>query len=430
MDPAKKRTVFSFVSLAVIIILLIVVREAGYRHAEKREKEADVTVTPTAAPTPTKPAFRPTSTPTPTPEPTATPTPTPSPTPTPTPTPTPVPVPTVPAEVLETAQKYLDKMSVDEKIYQLFFITPEQLTGVRPVVNAYDKTKTAFAKRPVGGLIYSQQNINDKNQFTKLLSNSARYAKYGTFFAVNDEVGSLTTAVGTHRIDTNAALGKTGDASNAGRAAQALAAELKKLGLNMNLVPVANVSSESSGLGNSSFGSDPEAVAAMVSAYVKGSMSSGMPGVLSHFPVPVAGASELSKQQLLKSDLAGFRAGIQAGASVVIVGYADMTALSGSKLPACMCPEVLTLLRKDLGFNGIIMTSPLDNAYITERYKPADAALNAFTAGADILYRPADLDAAFKAIKKAVSDGTVTEERLNESVLRILCVKAQFGIVK
>ena len=120
-----------------------------------------------------------------------------------------------------------------------------------------------------------------------------------------------------------------------------------------------------------------------------------MPGVLSHFPVPVADTSDLTKAQLLENDLAGFRAGIQAGASVVIVGYADMIALSDSKLPACMCPEVLALLRKDLGFNGIIMTSALDNGVVTSRFKPGEAALNAFTAGADMLYRPSDLDAAF-----------------------------------
>ena len=107
-----------------------------------------------------------------------------------------------------------------------------------------------------------------------------------------------------------------------------------------------------------------------------------------------------------------------------------MTALSDSKLPACMCPETIALLRKDLGFNGIIMTAALDNNAVTDRYKPAEAALNAFIAGADMLYRPADLDAAFKAIKNAVKDGTITENRLNESVLRILAVKAQFGIIK
>lgn len=424
-----KRKVICFVSLAAIIILLLIVREAGYRHAEDRERTT-VTEAPTEAPTPTKPAFRPTSTPVATPTPTEAPTPTSTPVPTATPTPTPLPVPTVDPEVLETAQKYLAKMSTDDKIYQLFFVTPEQLTGVRPVVNAYDKTKQAFAKKPVGGLIYSQQNINDKSQFTKLLSNSTRYAKYGTFFAVNDEVGSLTAAVGTHRIDKPSEIGKTGDAANAGRAAQSLASELKKLGLNMNMVPVANISSESSGLGTSSYGSDPELVASMVSAYVKGCMTAGMPGVLSHYPVPVSGTSALTKDQLLKTELAGFRAGITAGASVVVVGYADMTALSDKGLPACMCPEVLTVLRKDLGFNGIILTSALDNTAVTSRFKPGDAALNAILAGADMLYRPSDLDAAVKALKAALSSGTLTEDRLNESVLRILCVKAQFGIIK
>lgn len=454
---SKTRTVIAVTSLIGIIVLLAFVSKFN------KGKPADIPVTPTqsatATPVPNTPTAVPTEavdntpsvtptlapdvtptvapteapTNTPTPEPTPTEVPTPEATPTPTmaPTPTAGLTPTVNPEYAQAAQAILAGMTTDEKIYQLFLVTPEQLTGVSPVTNAYDRSKNAIQSKPVGGLIYSSKNVKDRTQLSNLLTNSQKYSKFGLFLAINDATGSVTAPAGTKKISSLSDIGATNDTGKAQSAAEALGKDLRSFGFNLNLAPVADIASEASNLGSTSFGSDRNVVPAMVEAYVKGSLNVGMPCVLSHFPVPTSGQSSKSLASLQTCELTSFLTGIDAGASIVMVGYADMTAISDKGLPACLNPDIVNgLLRSDLEFSGVVMTDALDNGVITGKYKNGQAAVLALQAGADLLYRPENLDAAVNAIKAALKDGTLTEERLNESVLRILAMKVQFGIAK
>lgn len=421
----KKQQIISIVSLVVIIALLVITRIYGGGRTSGNSvpgSEPGTTLAPTDAPTPvpTQP-----STPTPSPVPTDTPTPTLSPTPTATPTPTMPPVPTIAPEFTDAAKAVLETMTTDEKIYQLFLVTPEQLTGVWPVVNAYDKTKNAIRQKPVAGIIYASQNIENQSQVMRLLSNSQSYSKFGLFLTIHDETGSLTSLAGTTRVSRPYEIGGTGDTDKAFETAVSLGNDLRKLGFNLNLSPTADIT-----VNGTSFGSDTALVAGMVEAYVKGGLSVGMPSVLCHFPLPVADRNERTLEDLREAEFKTFTAGIVAGASFVMVGYTDMAALSETGHPACLNPDIIGILRKELGFNGIVMTEALDAKAITAQYNAGEAAVMAIQAGADILYRPADLVAAVNAIRDALNDGTISEDRLNESVLRILSVKAQFGILK
>lgn len=421
----NKQKIISIVSFVVIIALLAVTRICGGGRSNGNSvpgSEPGTTVAPTDAPTPvpTTPA-----TPTPSPVPTDTPTPTLSPTPTATPTPTMPPVPTIAQEYTDAAKAVLETMTTDEKIYQLFLVTPEQLTGVWPVTNAYDKTKNAIRQKPVAGIVYASQNIVDQGQVMRLLSNSQGYSKFGMFLTIHDETGSLTSLAGTRRVRKPYEIGSTGDTNKAFETAVSLGTDLLKLGFNLNLSPTADIT-----VNGTSFGSDAELVAGMVEAYVKGGLSVGMPSVLCHFPLPVADRNERTLEELREAEFKTFTAGLVAGASFVMVGYTDMAALSETGHPACLNPDVIGVLRKELGFNGIVMTEALDAKAITAQYNAGEAAVMAIQAGADIIYRPADLIAAANAIRDALNDGTLSEERLNESVLRILSVKAQFGILK
>lgn len=452
---SKMRTRIAVTSMLGIIILLIFVK----KYSKKAPADIVVTPTPTATVTPLPntptatptqspdvtpdatpvptdaPSIAPTATPVPTPEltpePTPEPTPTAVPTPTDAPTPTAGPTPTVNPEYAQKAQAILAGMTVDEKIYQLFMVTPEQLIGVSPVTNAYDRSKKAIQSKPVGGLVYASKNIKDRTQLNNLLVNSQKYSKFGLFLAINDATGSVTAPAGTKKIGTLSDIGATADTEKAKSAAEALGKDLLALGFNLNLAPVADIASDASNLGSSSFGSDRNLVPEMVKAYVTGSVNAGMPCALSHFPVPVLGQSSKTRTNLQTCELTSFLTGIEAGASIVIVGYADMTAISDKGLPACLNPDIVNgLLRSDLEFGGVVMTEALDNEAITGHYKNGTAAVMALQAGADLLYRPDNLDASFKAIKAALNDGSLTEERLNESVLRILAMKVQYHIVK
>lgn len=425
MDSTK-RNIISVASLIAIIVLLIVVKSIG---GNRRPAEPSEPVTPTELLQATKvPTKKPTPKPTEAPKVTDAPevTEAPTPTPTATPVPTQLPLPTAAPEYVAAAQKRLDTMSVDEKLYQLFVVTPEQLIGVSPVMNALDRTRRSIQDRPVGGLIFSAQNIANQDQLKKLLAGCQNYSKRGLFLVISDETGSVTSGIGTHKIDTLATIGASGDVKKAETAALALGRDLKSLGFSMNLAPVSDIQPQ----GSSTFGTDAKTTASFVASYVKGCDAAGMPAVLSHFPVP-ASKSEKKLSELKEAELLTFLAGMQAGAPVVMVGYADMTGLSASGLPACLCPEVIDgLLRKELGYQRVVMTDALNKPSITDHYNAGDAAVLAFKAGADLLYRPADLDAAFKALQAAIKNGTITEARLNESVLRILTLKAQYGMIK
>lgn len=426
----SKRNIIGIVSLAVIIILLAIMRKVSMRADDVTTPDSPaVTGAPaTLAPTQTASVTTPTAAPTPTstPMPTAAPTPTATPEPTATPVPTSVPTPSVNPEYLAKAQSVLDTMTTDEKLYQLFLVTPEQLTGANPVKNAGDTTKKAIKNKPIGGILYSKKNMLDTNQVKKLLGNSAGYSKFGLFLAIEDADGSVTNKVGTHTVSGFAKLAATGEPSNAEAAAVSLGKDLKKLGFNMNLAPVANV-----GESGNTFGSDPETVSKMVEAYVKGSLSAGMPGVLMYFPVAGTDACDKTAAKLQTCEYQSFLAGINAGASAVMVGYADMNAISDSGLPACLCSDVITgMLRGELEFGGVVITSPLNQKIITDTYKNGTASVLAFQAGADLLNCPQNLDEAVDALRKALQSGEITEEQLNEHVLRILVMKAQFGIVK
>lgn len=437
----EKQKIISIVSLVVIIALLVVTRIVGGNRSSETapdvteaptEVAKNTTKAPTKAPTkvPTetaKPTEAPTNTPVPTKAPTEAPTPSADPTPTPTPSPSPVPTaapaPTLSPEHIATARAVMEKMTVEEKIYQLFLVTPEQLTGIKPVTGANDRVKEAIRNKPVGGLIFAAQNVNNKDQLTALLSGSAEASKYGLFLTVQDETGALTAPAGTAKIAKASELG--GDASKAAAAAASLGKDLRALGFNLNLAPVSDLSKD-----GASFGTDAKIVSDMVAAYVKAGASAGLPGVLLHFPIHSTEKSTRSLKDLQAAEFTVFQSGINSGASIVMVGYAEMRGLSDRKAPASLNPDVIGILRKELGFSGIVMTEAMDAKTITGHYDSDKVAVMAIQAGADIIYRPADLNNAYKGISNAVKNGTISEDRLNESVLRILAVKAQYGILK
>ena len=114
----------------------------------------------------------------------------------------------------------------------------------------------------------------------------------------------------------------------------------------------------------------------------------------------------------------------------VMVSHLSVPAVTGDETPADLSEKIISeLLRNKLGFENVIITDAQNMASITDHYTPAEAAVGALKAGADMILMPADLKAAHDGVAAAVKDGTLTEARLNESVLRILTVKAEYGII-
>lgn len=340
-------------------------------------------------------------------------------------------------------QNYLAGMTLDEKIWQLFFTTPEALTGVATATQAGDTTKAALEEKPVGGLCYFAANLVDREQTMTMLQNTQSYAKTGLFLGVDEEGGRVSRAgsneaMGVTHFEAAAVYGERADMAEVYQVGSTLAKELGELGFNLDFAPVADVvtNPNNTEIGDRSYSSDPQVAGAMVSAMVDGLQRGGMIACLKHFPGHGStetdshegkSVSNRTVEELKRCEWIPFQSGIDKGVAMVMLSH--LTNETISELPSDLSPEVVTYLREDLGFSGIIITDSHQMGAITDYYESGEAAVLALQAGVDMILMPQDLQAAFDGVKTAVEDGTLTEARIDQSVTRILAVKYSFGIL-
>lgn len=338
----------------------------------------------------------------------------------------------------EIVNAYISEMPLEDKVAGLFVVRPEAITGVSTVTQAGDGTREALNTYAVGGLVYSGKNILNKEQITEMLSNTFSMSKYPIFLAVDEEGGSVSSVAGSGidvaQVGDMAAIGETGDAAQAHEAGITIGAYLSELGFNLNFAPVADAADPSSGgLGNRVFGSDAQTVSGMVSNMVEGLEGTGVSSCLKYFPGigdaegdTSNGRVETTKtlEEMRNYEFLPFKAGIDAGADFVMVSHITASVVDEEALPSSLSKVIITdILRNELGFQGIIITDALDMGAITEYYTSEQAAVMAIEAGADMLLIPEDFNAAYEAVLAAVQDGTISEERINESLDRIYRLK-------
>lgn len=348
-------------------------------------------------------------------------------------------------ESLAKARALLETMTAEEKIWQMFFVTPESMTGVEAATIAGPATESAIKKYPVGGIIYFSKNLETRQQVIDMLSGTQNYSKIPLFLGTDEEggtvsrVGSAKNLGGTPVTDM-AMLGKAGDPAAVYSAGTTIAGNLTGLGFNLDFAPDADVlGSKDAVIGTRSFGEDPQLCATMVGIMTGSLRDNGVIPCLKHFPGYGSaivddhyGTSVLKKTQeeLEAVDFLPFTAGIAAGAPFVMVSHLSVPEVTGDDTPADLSEKIVSeLLRNKLGFSGVIITDSHEMASITDHYSSAGAAVAAVQAGCDMILMPADLQGAYNALHAAVQNGTITQERIDESVLRILTVKAAFGLL-
>lgn len=319
----------------------------------------------------------------------------------------------------ELIESLLDNMTTEEMVAGMFMISPESLTGVGTVIQAGDGTKTAITENPVGGLVYSAKNFQSAEQFTKMLSNTRGFSKYRLFTAVKAECGS--TGFG---IDATPKASELTDADSVRQAYGSIAAKLASYGVDMNLAPVAEIVSEDgdAALQGRTFGSDAAVAASLVNAAVQAMQEAGVSAALQKFPGTTVGAKSL--EELKNSEFVVYDMAVKGGADCILVSNTEAEGVTGDDTPACLSSVMIQdVLRNTLGFNGVVMTDYLNESAVTEKFTPAEAAVAAIQAGADIILEPADYREAYEGVLQALSDGTITKERIHESVYRIYRVK-------
>lgn len=344
----------------------------------------------------------------------------------------------------EKAAALLEKMTLERKVAQMFMITPEQMTGYTLVTAAGEASKTAYQTFPVGGLIYFKDNLESPDQVKTMLKNmdacSRQIAGVPVFLGVDEEGGTVKRigsqpAFQVPDVPDMALVGASGNTEDGYGAGSTIGAYLSDLGFNLDFAPVADVLSnpDNKAMTKRTFGTDPQTVSAYSGRFLDGLRDKGICGVMKHFPGQgsVAGDTEYGFQatdktldQLLENDMVPFQAGISQGAEIIMAAHVSAPAVTGDQTPASLSQVLLTeVLRGRLGFDGVVITDALNMGAIAEHYQSDVAAVMAVQAGADMLLMPEDFQVAYDGVLKAVAEGAISRERIDQSVLRILKLK-------
>lgn len=344
----------------------------------------------------------------------------------------------------EVVNSCISEMSIEDKVAGLFIISPEQLTGQDKVTKAGDGTKEAIETHPVGGIVYSSQNVKDADQLTEMLANTVSYSKYPIFLAASEGLGDESILRKTLKLDgykSAEELGESGDSNLTYESYKSIGEYMTTYGFNLDFSPSADiiVDGVDNKSGGVSFGQDVMVAGNLVAASVEGLNDSGVTAAIKFFPgqgTADANTSEgmanitRTKDEFVNNEMSVFSAGISAGAKMIMVGHVKDAELTGDEtLPCSMSKELMTeTLRGEFQYNGVIITDSLSKKAITEYYSADDVAIKALKAGADMLLMPEDFELAYNAVVDAVKEGTISEQRINDSLARVYRIKYQSTI--
>lgn len=358
----------------------------------------------------------------------------------------------VPTEQTETAPELTDEQKLDtiideaiiqnmpleDKVAGLFITTPESITGVSTAIQAGDGTKDALSKYPVGGIVYAAKNIQSADQLKQMIDNTKLYTSYPLFIAVDGE-GSGTDAVaeaglGT-KVDFPEAIAATGDTSNAYTAGTTVGSYLAELGFNLDFAPSADLNViDGNAAGSSSYGSEADTVASFVSYMQAGLQEQKVTACVGHFP-GIGSTTQSTKDGMASTDrsaedfraneFVAFQTCIDNGMTKMIrVSAMSAASLTGDNTPCTLSGAVVTdILRNELNFRGVIVSGAMNEAAITNYYGADEAAVMALRAGCDMIYAPENFETAYNGVLEAVQSGTISEERINDSLRRIYRIK-------
>lgn len=359
---------------------------------------------------------------------------------TPAPTPTPEPTPT-PDPVLTRAEELLAGMSLREKLCQLMIVRPEVLTGESPVTAAGETTRLALEQYPVGGLIYSVDNLVTQEQTREMIENTQSYSKIPLIISADEEggnVGRLMYKLGTTFIHSMYSYKDMGE-DTAYQNALTIGTDMVSCLFNTDFAPVADVWTNPANtvIGDRAYSDEFGQASELVAAAVRGFTESGVICCVKHFPGhgdtstdthEGAAVVDKSLEELRGGEFLPFEAGIEAGVDMVMVGHITVTAVDDE--PATISHEVITgLLREELGWDGVVVTDSLDMGALAG-YEIGEVCVKYLKAGGDIMLGIPDLAAALSALETAVTEGRLTEQRIDESALRVLMLKLSHGIAE
>ena len=349
----------------------------------------------------------------------------------------------------DTVTQLMSQMTLEEKIAQLFIVRADALDANKTqsggVTICSDDIKTTLRQYPVGGVIYFANNVKDPAQLKKLSSDLQAASKYPLFITTDEEGGNVTRIAqdsdfNVARFGSMLYVGSTGDPGQAENVGQTIGKYMKDYGLNLDLAPVADVFSNPNNtvIGDRSFGSDAKNVSLMVSACVKGFHSQGVMTCLKHYPGhgdtsadSHYGTVTVNKtwNELLNCELIPFIGSLK-DTDMIMASHISLPNVTRDSTPASLSKVMLTdKLRSELGYSGVIITDSLGMGAVTKSCPAAEIGVKVLEAGGDIMLGPTSLPIAYKGVLDAVKSGRLSEQRIDESVKRILDLKHKYGLI-
>ncbi|MBQ6965180.1 MAG: glycoside hydrolase [Bacteroidaceae bacterium] len=359
----------------------------------------------------------------------------------------------------DEVEEQLQKMTLREKVGQLFYVRPEcldttihfnQPSSIDGSSDDITKIKLQAVnatmlgvneKYPVGGIILYAHNIEDEAQLAAFIP-QIRALKGSPLLCIDEEGGRVARIArnanfNVEKFESMGAIGATGDPQNAYYCGNTIGTYLRHYGFDIDFAPVADVNTnpENIVIGARAFSDDPEVAAPMVVNYLQGLKDAGVTGCIKHFPghgdtkadTHFGYAQSLKTwEEMMGCEMIPFKAGIDWGCQLIMTAHIGTPNVTGSDIPATMSSLILqNKLRGVLGYQNLIITDAMEMGAITKQYTSTEAAVGTLQAGADIVLGPQNFVEAFDAVMAAIEDGTLTEQRIDESVRRILKLKQQ-----
>ena len=338
----------------------------------------------------------------------------------------------------EYIQDIIDGMDAEEKAGQLImadFRTNADGTGMTVLS---DEAKKAIEEYHIGGVILFAENLDTKEQTQQLTEDLQKASDFGLLIGIDEEgglVSRLNKSNIEHEIFPPAA--EMEDVAYAGRT---IGTELAELGIHVDFAPVADVNTNPDNpvIGTRAFSSDPQAAASKVAEFITAIEETGVSACAKHFPGhgDTAMDSHLGEtyvehdmERLRSVEFLPFQQAITAGTDFIMAGHIKTPNATVDGLPATLSSEMLGILRKDLNFDGIIITDAMNMGAIVDQYGSGESAVMAVQAGVDLVLMPATLGEAAEALTAAIKKGDISEERVNEALWHVLSLKYEKGLL-
>lgn len=338
---------------------------------------------------------------------------------------------------VDKIREKVESMSLDEKIGQLFIVGFEGEEINDEIVDLVKNQK-------VGGVIYFSRNIIDSNQIIKLNNEIKAIEKDIPLFISVDEEGGLVSRVPEEfvKIPSSGYIGQFNDENLSYNVGKIIAKELNGLGFNMDFAPVLDIDSNPNNtvIGERAFGNNADIVSRLGIKTMEGMRGSKIIPVVKHFPghgdtdvdshygLPIV---KKTLEELENLEFIPFKSAIDNGADVVMISSIILENID-NEYPATMSKKITTdILRESLGFDGVIATDDMTMGAIVDNYNLTDAIIMSINAGSDIVlvcHGYDDIISSIVAVKDAVNSKIISEERINQSVYRILKLKNKYNV--